>query len=66
MMAAERIGVKVEDVLFLDDNFNADKTAKEAGMRVCAVYDDSSAEYEAEMRAVADHYIYDFSELPAL
>ena len=65
-MAAERIGVRVEDVLFLDDNFNADKTAKEAGMGVCAVYDDTSAEYEAEMRAVADHYIYDFSELPAL
>jgi len=65
-MAAQRIGAKVEDVLFLDDNFNADKTAKEAGMQVCAVYDDSSAEYEAEMRAVADHYIRDFSELPAL
>lgn len=62
-MAAERIGAKVEDVLFLDDNYNADKTAKEAGMQVCAVYDDTSAEYEAEMRAVANHYIYDFSEL---
>ncbi|MBR5231973.1 MAG: HAD family phosphatase [Clostridia bacterium] len=65
-MAAKRIGAKVEDVLFLDDNYNADKTAKEAGMRVCAVYDDTSAEYEAEMRAVADHYIHDFSELPEL
>ena len=65
-MAAQRIGAKVEDVMFLDDNYNADKTAKEAGMQVCAVYDDTSAEYEAEMREVADHYIYDFSELPAL
>lgn len=62
-MAAERIGAKVGDVMFLDDNYNADKTAKEAGMQVCAVYDDTSAEYEAEMREVADHYIYDFSEL---
>ena len=62
-MAAEKIGVKVEDVMFLDDNYNADKTAKEAGMQVCAVYDDTSAEYEAEMREVADYYIYDFSEL---
>ena len=42
------------------------KLAKEAGMKVCAVYDDSSAEYEKEMREVADHYIYDFSELMAL
>lgn len=62
-MAAEKIGARVEDVMFLDDNYNADKTAKEAGMQVCAVYDDTSAEYEAEMREVADYYIYDFSEL---
>lgn len=65
-MAAERLGKRVEDVLFLDDNFNADKTAKTAGMRVCGVYDDSSKEYVDEIRAVADYYIYDFSELTDL
>lgn len=62
-MAAQRIGKPVEQVLFLDDNYNADKTAKEAGMVVCGVYDDSSREYVNEMKAVADYYIYDFSEL---
>ena len=62
-MAAERIGKPVEEILFLDDNFNADKAAKEAGMKVCGVYDDSSKEYEREMKAQADYYIYDFSEL---
>lgn len=62
-MAAERIGKPVEEIWFLDDNFNADKTAKEAGMRVCAVYDASSAEYTQEMKAVADAYIEDFSQL---
>ena len=31
-MAAERIGAPVSEVLFLDDNYNADKTAKTAGM----------------------------------
>lgn len=62
-MAAERIGVPVEDVLFLDDNTNADKTAKLAGMQVCGVYDDSSAEYVEEMKALCDRYIYDFKEL---
>ena len=41
-MAAERIGVSVDEVLFLDDNYNADKTAVEAGMKVCGVYDESS------------------------
>ena len=62
-MAAEKIGVPAETVLFLDDNYNADKTAKEAGMKVCGVYDDSSAEYEEEIRDIADYYIKDFSEL---
>ncbi len=62
-MAAEKMGVTVEDVVFLDDNVNADKTAKEAGMRVIGVYDDSSRDDEAAIRAVADGYIRDFSEL---
>lgn len=63
VMAAKKLGEKVENVLFLDDNFNADKTAKTAGMKVCGVYDASSAEYTEEIKAITDYYIYDFSEL---
>ena len=62
-MAAEKIGVPMEEILFLDDNYNADKTAKQAGMKVCGVYDDSSSEYETEIRSITDYYIKDFSEL---
>ena len=62
-MAAARLGVSVGDVIFLDDNYNADKTAKAAGMQVYGVYDDSSAEYEAEIRSITDRYIFDFNEL---
>jgi HAD superfamily hydrolase (TIGR01509 family) len=62
-MAAEKIGVSVEDVSFLDDNYNADKTAKSAGMRVVGVYDESSREYVEEMKALCDGYIYNFKEL---
>ncbi len=62
-MAAEELGEKVENILFLDDNLNADKTAKAAGMKVCGVYDSYSDEYVDEIKAVADYYIYDFSEL---
>jgi 16S rRNA pseudouridine516 synthase len=62
-MAAEKLGKRVDEVLFLDDNYNADKTAKEAGMKVCAVYDDSSKDYVEEMKAANDYYIYDFKEL---
>lgn len=65
-MAAERLGLPVGEILFLDDNYNADATAKAAGMRVCGVYDASSKEYEEEIRAVADYYIHDFAELPDL
>ncbi|MBE7011914.1 MAG: HAD family phosphatase [Ruminococcaceae bacterium] len=62
-MAAEKIGENIEEILFLDDNFNADKTAKSAGMKVCGVYDESSAEYVNEMKELTDFYIYDFKEL---
>jgi len=62
-MAAQRIGRPVDEIWFLDDNLNADRTAKSAGMHVCGVYDESSAEYENDIRAVADRYIHDFSEL---
>ena len=62
-MAAEKIGVPVSDIIFLDDNYNADKTAKSAGMIVYGVYDPSSAEFEAEIRSITDKYIHNFKEL---
>lgn len=63
VMAAERLQTSVDRVLFLDDNLNADTTAKAAGMPVCGVYDDSSKDYVDQMKAVTDYYIYDFQEL---
>lgn len=62
-MVAEKLGEKVENILFLDDNLNADKTAKLAGMIVCGVYDDSSKDYVEDMKQETDYYIYDFAEL---
>lgn len=62
-MAAERMGASVEAVIFVDDNYNADKTAKEAGMTVGGIYDRSSEEYVESIKEVADFYVYDFSEL---
>ena len=64
--AAKRLGKSMEDVLFLDDNLNADTTAKEAGMVVCGVYDASSAEYEEQIKNATDYYIHNFEELLAL
>ncbi len=62
-MAAQKIGKPIDQILFLDDNYNADKTAAMAGMKVCGVYDPTSAEYADEIRRVSDHYIRDFCEL---
>ena len=62
-MAAQRMGKAVNEVWFLDDNLDADTTAVKAGMKVCGVYDDSSADCEEQIRAVAHAYIRDFTEL---
>jgi len=61
--AAEQLGVPVKEVLFLDDNPNADRAARQAGMKVCGVYDDFTAEFAEEMKQENDYYIRDFDEL---
>lgn len=63
MKVANELGKPVESILFLDDNYDADKTAKHAGMKVCGVFDDSSAKYVDDIKSIADYYIYDFAEL---
>ena len=66
VQAAARLGVPAGEVLFLDDNIHSCETAKRAGMKVCGVYDPCSEENVPQMKALADGYIYDFSELTAL
>ena len=63
VLAAKKLNRSVKEVLFLDDNLNADLTAKAAGMQVCGVYDESSKDYVEQMKAANDYYIYDFEEL---
>ena len=63
LRAAQKMHTCVENVLFLDDNLNANVTAKTAGMYVCGVYDDSSKEYTEQIKCATDYYIYDFKEL---
>lgn len=61
--AAKRMKVDADKVLFLDDNIDADKTAKKAGLLVCGVYDESSKDYTEQIKLNTDFYIYDFKEL---
>ena len=58
-----KAGEAPENILFLDDNYNADKTANEAGMKVCGVYDESSKDYVDDIKSITDYYIYNFKEL---
>lgn len=62
-MAAERLGAKVSEVIFIDDNVNAVKTARVAGMISYGIHDDSSSELVDEMKAASDRYILKLSEL---
>ena len=62
-MAAERLGKGVDEVIFVDDNLNADLTAKKAGMTVVGIYDESSRDYVDEIKDATDGYVYSFEEL---
>ncbi len=62
-MAAEKLGASVDKVLFLDDNSGALGTAKTAGMRVCGVYDPTSADCKDAIKKEADHYVDRMAEL---
>lgn len=56
--AAERLGADVKNCVVLDDNLVAVTTAKTAGMKVAAVYDETSKQYEKQMRETADFYAF--------
>ncbi len=60
---AKKLGASLSDITFLDDNINADKTAKNAGVRVIGVYDDTSKNDSEEMKRILDGYVYNFKEL---
>ena len=62
-MAAKRMGAAVNDVVFVDDNINAVKTAKSTGMVSVGIFDESSAEYMDEFKVAADGYVMSFEEL---
>ena len=60
---SEKLGVQTGEVLFFDDNINALKTAKVAGMKVCGVYDESAKTSIDEIKALTHNYVYNLREL---
>ncbi len=62
-MAAKRLNKSVSEVIFVDDNVNAVKTAMQAGMIGYGIYDESSKDYVQEFKQLADNYLENFKEL---
>ncbi len=63
LKVAEDLGVSPEQCLVFEDTHAGVLAAKNAGMKVIAVYDDLSAPYRDVIEADADHYILSFKEL---
>ena len=60
---AKRLGAVPERCWVFEDALYAMQSAKAAGLRVCAIEDDSQLSDRAAIRALADVYIRDYAEL---
>lgn len=63
LKAANNLGLDVSETIVFEDQLYAATTAKNAGFTVVAIHDEQSAKDEAALRAVADDYIINYSEL---
>lgn len=59
--ALAHLGQKKSETVVFEDAFHALRTAKNDGFKVAAVYDAHEAR-QAELKAIADYYITDFTE----
>lgn len=62
-LAAEKLGVAPENILFFDDALYAIERAKKNGFKVVAVQDDSNDDHDDMIRACGDYYITDFNQI---
>lgn len=64
LLACRKLGgVPAEETVVFEDILLGIKGAKDGGFQTVAVYDETSIENEKELRALADKYIYDFTEM---
>lgn len=60
---ANELNVRKEECLVFEDVIQGIMAGKNAGMKVCAVYDDFSKLVEEEKRELADYYIKNYCEI---
>ncbi len=63
LKVAKDLGVDSKRCLVFEDVPNGIRSAINAGMRSCAIYDDFSSDYDDEKRKLADYYIKDYTQL---
>ena len=63
LLSAERLKTEPKDCLVFEDILRAVKGAKSTGMKVCGVYDESSARDKEKIIELADRFIYSFREM---
>lgn len=63
LKVAEDLNVRPEECLVFEDIPKGIIAGKDAGMKVCAIYDDYSKNLDETKRTLADYYINDYDEL---
>jgi beta-phosphoglucomutase-like phosphatase (HAD superfamily) len=64
LLAAKKLGVPPCDCIVFEDILPAIKTAKDAGMKVCGVYDEAAADDWEKIKKTADYAITDWRNAP--
>ena len=60
---AERFGAAPQQLTVFDDSLHAIRSAKEAGCRVVAIYDDASLDERSRIKVLCDYYAGGFDAL---
>lgn len=63
LLAAQRIGVAPCNCTVFEDIEIGIKSAKSAGFKTCAVYDNSNKNHTTQLKQIADRYILSWQEL---
>lgn len=62
-LVAAELQVQPEECLVFEDVVQGIMAGKNAGMRVCSVYDDFSKEADEKKRELSDYYIHSFEDI---
>lgn len=60
---AEKLNCNISDLIFVDDNVHALKTAKRAGVYSIGVHDNASNDYVDEIKKITDKYVLSLNQL---